>query len=250
MKLFKIFLLKFLLVIILFLSFSDIFAQTTKEKPLEFPTTGLPNEVELVDTNFIFISPHPLIMDENSTFAKKNIGGFTLLFSSSGIGLGMIYERIFNNNFKFNTDLFFSAVKNTDELEYWDYYFNDIRIYNKVNRLYIFPLSFGLQRYINIGNMTKSFRPYFGVLMGPSLIWRMPYENDWFSDVKYSKAYYRFGGGVQIGADFGDINTSLISFKMRYTFIPYSNEGIESIRNMPIKDFGGLYLSLIIGNLF
>ena len=250
MKLTKIFA---LVGIIFFLSllFSGIFSQTILfSQTIEEPTTGLPTSPRLRDTIFIFRSPRPLIEDENAISAKKNIGGFTLLLSGSGVGFGMVYERIFNNDFKFNSELFFSVARNTDELEYWDSFFYDLRVANKVNRLYIFPLSFGVQRYIDIGHMTKSFRPYFGVLVGPALIWRMPYESDWFSDVKYSKADYRFGGGVQFGADFGDINTSLISFKIRYTFIPYGGDGIESIKDMPIKDFGGLYLSLIVGGLF
>jgi hypothetical protein len=98
--------------------------------------------------------------------------------------------------------------------------------------------------------MTKSFRPYISFVVTPTLIWEMPYEKDWFRDAKYSKAHYRMGGGVQVGADFGAINTSFISLKFRYIYTPFGDGGLESIADYPIYNFGRFYLSFLIGGLF
>jgi len=78
----------------------------------------------------------------------------------------------------------------------------------------------------------------------------MPYADNWFRDVRYSKGYFRIGGGAQIGADFGALYTSLISVRMRYIYTPFGGEGLESVRDSPIQNFGGFYISLALGGLF
>lgn len=245
---------------ILFVNISNIFAQNSADTTLflvkdtilikEKDTTTI-----IEDTNFIFTSPHPLIIDENQSILYKNVIGIDLLFSNSGVGIGFFYDRSFNKNYKFISEIYFSGVKNSDELEYlFNYDRYDYIIANKVKRLYILPLSVGVQRYINIGNLTKSFRPYIGIVATPTLIWEMPYnktaDNDWFDDVKLSKPHYRMGAGIQIGADFGAINTTFMSFKMRYIYTPFGGNGLESVKNSPIYNFGRFYISLSLGGLF
>ena len=202
-----------------------------------------------LDTTFIFTSPHPLICDGSSEFSQKNVAGFELLLSNFGVGFGLFYDRILSKEYKFSTELFFTGVKNTDELKYIDYYFYDYRVPNKIRRIYAIPLTVGIQRYIDIG-MSKSFRPFFEVMAVPTLIWEMPYNDHWFSDVKYSQSHFRIGGGMQIGADFGAVSTSFLSVRMRYIHTPFGGGGLESVINSPIKNFGGFYISLALGGFF
>ena len=203
------------------------------------------------DTTFIFTPSRPLIEEEGTHTLYKNVAGIDILFSNSGVGVGLFYDRVLNQNYKLITEIYFSGIKNTDELEYlFDYSRYDYIIPNKIRRLYILPLSIGVQRYINIGNISKSFRPYLAIVGTPTLIWEMPYQEDWFRDVKHSKSHYRMGGGVQIGADFGAINTSFMSLKMRYIYTPFGGDGLESIIGSPINNFGRFYLSISFGGLF
>jgi hypothetical protein len=203
------------------------------------------------DTTFIFTPARPLIASEKTQILYKNVAGIDLLFSNSGVGVGLFYDRIFNQDYKLITEIYFSGIKNTDELEYiWDPIQYTYIVPNKIRRLSVIPLSIGIQRYIGIGNLSKSFRPYISLVATPTLIWEMPYKSDWFRDVKYSKAHYRMGGGIQIGADFGAINTSFISFKMRYIYTPFGEDGLESIIDSPIHNFGRFYISLSLGGLF
>jgi hypothetical protein len=58
------------------------------------------------------------------------------------------------------------------------------------------------------------------------------------------------GGGVQIGADFGAVNTSYLSVKMRYLYTPFGSDGLESMRDSPIFNFGRFYISAAIGGFF
>ena len=238
---------KNILVIILYILF--IFSVSAQQ-----PVDTIPFHFK--DTTFFFTPARPLIENEESQMLYKNIAGLDLLFSNSGIGVGVFYDRILNKNYKFISEIYFSGVKNTDELAYsFDYYLYDYVIKNKVNRLYILPVSAGIQRYIDIGNLSKSFRPYISLVVTPTLIWEMPYVLndmvvDWFRAVKYSKAHYRMGAGVQIGADFGAINTTFMSFKMRYIYTPFGGDGLESIMGSPIYNFGRFYVSVSFGGLF
>lgn len=209
------------------------------------------NYIPIKDTTFIFTPARPLIVNAETQILYKNVAGLDLLFSNSGVGLGLFYDRILHQDYKFITEIYFSGVKNTDELAYlydWDRY--DYVIANKIRRLYILPISVGVQRYIDIGHLSKSFRPFISLVATPTLIWEMPYQKDWFRDAKYSKAHYRMGGGFQIGSDFGAINTSFMSFKMRYIYTPFGEGGLESVIGSPINNFGRFYISLSLGGLF
>ena len=216
----------------------------------QHPADTLPINIE--DTVFIFTPARPLITtDATETLLYKNIVGMNLLFSNSGVGVGVFYDRFFNKNYKLITEIYFSGIKNSDELEtIWDYDRFTYIVPNKIRRLSVIPVSVGLQRYIDFGDFTKSFRPYISFVATPTLIWEMPYERDWFTDVKHSKAHYRMGAGMQIGADFGAINTSFMSFKMRYIYTPFGAGGLESVRDYPIHNFGRFYISLSMGGLF
>lgn len=68
--------------------------------------------------------------------------------------------------------------------------------------------------------------------------------------MKYSKAHYRMGGGVQVGADFGAMNTSYLSVRMRYLYTPFGGDGLESVQGSPIFNFGRFYISLVFGGFF
>lgn len=164
-----------ILVLALYLSLAvPMFAQATGgSSPAGTSTTDAPS---WQDTVFVFTSPRPLIADANSTIIDKNVGGGDILLSNSGVGLGVFYERIIDEDWKFVSELFFSPVRNTDELEYlFDYNRYEYIVAGKVNRLYILPAIFGVQRYINIGELSKTLRPYIGIVASPTLIWEMPY---------------------------------------------------------------------------
>ncbi len=218
------------------------------------PPAGLPDTTMLEpdtpnpDTIYTFISPRPLLLGARAQ-AKRNTIGLEVLFSGSGLGIGCQMERVLNTDYKLNWGIFFSGKRASDEIEYYDNYGNSI-IYNKINRLYVLPLNIGIQRYINIKDLGKTFRPFVNAMLNPALIWQIPYRSSWFNDLKFSEWHFRFGGGIAVGADFGEINTSLISFKLKYLYIPYGSSGLESIKDLPIKNFGGFFLSLTAGSYY
>jgi hypothetical protein len=53
-----------------------------------------------------------------------------------------------------------------------------------------------------------------------------------------------------MGANFGSNNKTLVSANIRYYIIPFGGEGLESIKDLPITQFGGIFLSLSFGTKF
>ena len=229
-----------ILIMIVFCAMNTIFS----------PISLKANEIPQDENKFIFKSPRPLIESEDFAQNKRNSGGLEILLSGSGIGVGGQFERIVSNNYKINYGLFVSGKRNTDEIEYWDYEARNFVIPNKVNRLFTVPINIGIQRSINLKDLSKSFRPFIGASAINMIIWQLPYKADFFNEIRDGKFHYRFGGAAYIGADFGAFNTALISFKMKYCFVPWGSNGIESIKNFPIKNMGGFFLSLTVGSFF
>jgi hypothetical protein len=216
------------------------------------PAAGQSNfpAVSDMDTTFVFDSPRPLVSPELSRSALNNAGGISLLFSRSGFGAGGFYNRdIYDNTVAF-ASLYISGARNTDEFEYFDWDTGEYRVPNKVNRLFNLPLMFGIKQFIFTEAIAQSFRPYLSAGVGPSLILSTPYEQGWFAAWGDAGVYIRHGGFVGFGAYVGGSESTLIGVNLRYYYIPFGGDGLESIRDNPIKDFGGIFLSLSIGSRY
>ena len=207
------------------------------------------------DTTIIFPSPRPLLADQQTLQSLKQGFGIDLLFSSNGFGAGVFYQRIFNDKVSGFINLGISGARNTDEIEYYDQYAQQVFIPYKVNRLFILPLTLGVQYRVFADNIAETLRPYVSAGVGTTFVVAAPYvdnvgiQYDFFQSLGYANTYTRFGGFVGVGANFGTIAKSIMGVNARYYFIPFGGNGIESIRESPIHDFGGLFLSLSVSFL-
>jgi hypothetical protein len=219
-----------------FMSFNIISAQVKGDDVKKFNP----------DTVFIFEPARPLINPETKSNILNKAWGVDLLFSNSGFGLGFFYQyNITKDLFSF-ASLYISGARNTDEFEYYNWETGQYFIYNKVNRLYMFPVTVGLQQYVFTDVISESLKLFVQGGLGPTFILSTPYEKEFFNAFSYASFYTRFGTFLGLGADVGSGNT-LLSINMRYYYIPFGGNGLESIRDYPIKDFGGIFLSLSLG---
>jgi len=90
-------------------------------------------------------------------------------------------------------------------------------------------------------------RPFISAGIGPTFILSTPYDREFFNAFGYGAFYTRFGAFIGAGANFGNTNRSIMGLNIRYYFIPFGGNGLESIRDLPIKNFGGVFLSLSLG---
>jgi len=206
--------------------------------------------VRKVDSTFIYKPATPLELYNPDAKFMNNSLCLDIIFSNSGFGGGLLYTHTLDKDNILFANFYISGARNTDELEYWDYNTGTWRVPNKVNRLFMIPLTFGYTRLMFQDAIAGSFKPFITGGVGPALILSTPYEKEWFSAWNYTQAYIRLDTYIGIGAYFSLIDNSIASANIRYYYIPFGGEGLESIRNLPIKDFGGLVLSLSVGYSF
>lgn len=224
-----------LFLIFLFTTFLQLKSQEDKDR------------IKKVDSTYIFKPSKPIkIFNPDETIISQSLG-LDVAFSNSGLGLGMFYHYFLDNENIIFTNFYISGARNTDEIEYWDYNTGQWVVPNKINRLFLIPFTVGYTKFLFANSIAGSFKPFLSVGLGPSFIFSTPYEKGWFEAWKYAKNYIRFGSYIEIGGYFNTIGNSVANAGIKYYYIPFGGNGLESIKGLPIKDFGGLVLSLSIG---
>lgn len=201
------------------------------------------------DTIYVFDSPHPLI-DEIAISEKfRKFLGLDVILSNSGFAFGVHYQVILEEDLFLFANIFASGARNTDEFDIYDPVRNRYLVPNKVNRLFMFPLTFGVNKYILSNVLSESLKPYLTAGIGPTTIIATPYQDvEFFSSFGQARFFIRFGGFLGLGANFaGSTERSMLGVSLKYYFIPFGGYGLESIRDNPIKDFGGVFISLTLG---
>jgi hypothetical protein len=211
---------------------------------LKSQQTGEPLPGLNPDTVYVFESPRPLINPVPPESRIKNLIGFSLNMSGSGYGAGFSYTRKINEIFSLFTSFYFSGARNSDELEYWDPYTGQTIIPGKVNRLYLLPLMFGgeLQPFHDV--FDDSFRPYLRLGVGPSFIFANDYSVEFFKAIGQTEIYTRFGSFLGLGANLMGQGKTTMGLDISYYYIPFGGNGLESMKDLPIYNFGGIVLSL------
>lgn len=202
------------------------------------------------DTIFVFKPGRKLLTISEQIGSYNNAAGVEFLFSNSGFALGGFYNYNIDDITKIGTRFFISGARNTDEFEFYDYWTGDRFIPNKVNRLYLMPLTINATRFVFTEVLHKSLKPYVSAGLGPAFILSTPYSKEFFESFDYARWYTRFGGNIGVGAVINLETSSYFGVNIDYYYIPFGGKGLESIKDKPIKVFGGLFLSLSIGSNF
>lgn len=230
--------------LLLLLSAASLGAQVTGERPDSSRDTA--RIVIPTDTHFVFTPARPLIdptrgvsIDEREHF------GVGVLFSSSGLGFGAHYVWPLGGAFTATVEAGITGTRERDEFERWDPVLQDNRVPGKVNRVFTLPVTVGIRYRVLAGSLDHTLRPYVSLGAGPSVAFNLPYEYSFFESFGHTGIHFTGGGYIGLGAEFGD-GSPAIGLNARYFFIPIS-PGIESIAGEPMRDLGGLFLTLNIG---
>jgi hypothetical protein len=204
------------------------------------------------DSSIIFEPATPLIGEEGDQKVIPNAAGLDILFSGSGWGIGGFYQRLLFENATFLFNFALSGRRNTDEFE--NAWYGSIPVVsNKVNRLFMIPITAAFQYRLFAESLQESFRPYVYAGLSPTIILQTPYIQDgiyyeFFQSFSYTTTHFRWGAVFGIGSMFGDpTEGNVMGFTIRYYTIPFGGEGLESIQGVPITNFGGVFLTLSIG---
>lgn len=207
------------------------------------------------DTLIVFEPAQPLFQERDAK-EIKNAFGADILFSGSGWGFGAFYHRKVFENATVFANFGLSGRRNSDEFE--DAWLGPIPVVStKVNRLFMIPMTAGIQYRLFAESLQESFRPFVAAGVTPTIILQTPYLRmeetgiryyEFFESFGYTESYFRWGAMFALGSMFGDpTDGSIIGVMLRYYTIPFGDGGLESIRGLPIENFGGVILTLSIG---
>jgi len=199
------------------------------------------------DSTIVFKSPRPLLTSDKSNSQKSNYWGLSLILSNNGFGIGGFYEYSIATNTSLFANLYISGARNTDEFEYYDPWTGELFIPGKINRIYIFPLTFGISQSFLTSLFNTNFTPYLNLGLGPTFILTTPYDKEFFTSFGYARMYVRLGFFVGTGVNIPVTEESYIGISARQFWIPFGGKGLESVKDKPITDFGGFFLGFNFG---
>ena len=230
---------------------------------LALPSAVLPQEKVPADTAIIFQPATPELVQRSQYEPRHTAWGIDLLISNNGFGAGAFYRSELSDEMAVLVSLAISDVKDDAEVEYVDY-FGQSFIPGKKNRLLLIPLMAGVQYRLFKDDIMDNFRPFVMAGAGPAMIYVSPYANpvtvnlpggasyteynqvDFFSSLGKGRPRYTFGGFVGAGAYFGLERGTLTGVSMRYYYVPFP-KGIEILDRVPVKEFGGFYITINFG---
>ena len=233
------------LLLLVFLTVPGIaYAQVTGVPP---STADIPQPSPADDSLYVFAPARPLIDTNRLRTTHLDAFGFNILFSNSGYGLGFFYERKINSALSGFFDFGINGARKGDELEIFNRDPNSVHyltyfVPDKVNRVYHIPIMVGLKKGIAGDALFNNFRPFVNVGLGGTVIVTTPYDKEFFSAFGDASAQATYGGFIGLGAEVSERSPG-IAFNARYYYLPI-DPGVESIRDEPITDFGGLFLML------
>ena len=211
---------------------------------------GGPDEADRpADTLFIFAPARPLIDSSGIRTDLPSALGGSVLFSSSGYGIGLFYERKLTPTLSGFFDVVISGLRRGDELEVYNnnpesVHYQSFFVPGKVNRLWQAPAMLGVKKELFENLFFDNFRPFVSAGLGVSTVIATPYDQTFFR--AFGSASWRFapGGFVGLGAEVTGMDPG-VGFAIRYYLLPLS-PGVESMEGEPITDLGGLFLTLTI----
>lgn len=211
------------------------------------------------DSTIIFKSPRPILDSTKSVEALTKAFGAEIGFSPHGSSFGIYFTSKVGKQTHLFSNFIISGAQRDTELDQFDWNLGRFVIPGKINRVFMIPVSIGLKNYVFQDSFEGNLKPYFAAGGSMNFIFTTPYRESrdpfgdfvpFFNSLNEINRYLRFGGFVDIGFDFSPLPKQNTSINIRYYYIPFGEEGLESIYRLPIQNFGGLFISLAIGVLY
>jgi len=106
------------------------------------------------------------------------------------------------------------------------------------------PLSLSVLYFLFTESLEETFAPLISAGIVPTLIVATPYAEEFFRAFQQARLFGRMGAHLGIGVRIRYAGQSFLGVGLRYYTIPFGGSGLESVRGSPIRDFGGIVLSL------
>ena len=182
-------------------------------------------------------------------FPPNALGG-DIAFTEGGLGIGGFYRHSYSTNVTLVTTFSFSEFKGDNEFTYINPYTLQSITYGKVNRIFLIPVTAGLQFRLFAESVYDNLRPFVEFGVGPTFVLTTPYDQEFLKSFGSAHNNLAAGGYIGIGANFGTDKSSLVGLNIRYYYSRLFKGGVESLADQPRKDFGEIFISLSIGAMY
>ncbi|MBV6479914.1 MAG: hypothetical protein HGGPFJEG_02720 [Ignavibacteria bacterium] len=193
----------------------------------------------------LIVSIHSYAQNKTKITLKepRNNWGLGFVYSESGFGfsVGKYYTIGKSTDLFFN--ILFSNVTDSREIERYDLYGNPV-VYGKVNRIFMFPLSIGINKELFKGDLEGSFKPVINFGVAPTLILTNPYDKSFFNAIGYTTSKFAVGPFAGIGFNYSQSENTSLNIRVGYYYLPVIGGGLQSLESSEISNVGGFQLSL------
>ena len=205
--------------------------------------------VSMILICLILISSSTLIYSQDTIKYKKvkkekrNSWSLGLNYGENGFGP---YAGLYSSLGR-TTDLVFSisvsGVTDEREIERVDVFGNSV-VVNKINRVFMIPLSAGIRKELFKDDIDGDFLPIFNIGVAPTLVLTNPYNESYFAAFGNTQTHFAFGGYAGFGVSFRQNKSMSMNVNFNYYYLPVVGDGVQSLQYSTINDVGGLQLSL------
>lgn len=171
----------------------------------------------------------------------RSIWGFGFSYTENGFGPSVSIYSPLGKSTDLSVNLSFSGVTDDKEIERFDIFGNSIT-YDKINRVFMIPLSIGIKKELFKDDIEGDFIPVFNLGISPTLILTNPYNKNFFSALSYTTTHFGFGGYGGIGVNFKQSKSVSMNVNLNYYYIPIVGEGVQSLQYNTINNVGGFQL--------
>lgn len=171
----------------------------------------------------------------------RNTWGISLNYAENGFGPSVSFYQPLGRTTDMTFNLGFSGVADTREIERYDIFGNSI-IVNKVNRVFMMPLSIGIRKELFKDDIEGVFIPLINFGVAPTMVYTNPYNRSFFNAIGYTQTHFAFGGYAGFGIKFTQSESTSLNINVNYYYIPIIGEGVESLEGNTINNVGGVQL--------
>ena len=175
----------------------------------------------------------------------RNVWSIGFSYSERGFGPSASFFLPTGKTTDVFINVLFSNVTDSREIERTDL-FGNTYVANKINRVFMMPVSIGLRKEMFKDDIEGEFVPIFNIGVSPTLIFLNPYDRDFFSALGYTTTQFGIGGFTGLGVSFRQSQSMSLNFNLNYYYISVLGDDVQSLEGSTIKNVGGLQLGFAI----
>jgi hypothetical protein len=167
---------------------------------------------------------YDLAEEETPYDTKRQVGlGFAMAESGSSFGTFIGWPLIPDFHIGIGFDVF--LLRDSKQVDFYDYYSNMYYSINKQNNVYLFDLMMTVKKRMFRQDLSDDFRPFLSIAAGPIYGMNFPEASTNYSGYKKKDEYrWTFGGFIGAGIDFGVKSNHLVSLRAQYRIMPFSEK--------------------------